>query len=210
MSDIAAPEIAWWHRMEAVARDLMERHGFTELRTPIMEYEDLFTRSIGDTTDVVQKEMYSFERSHHRLCLRPEGTAGVMRHAAGLGPIEATERVMKQTGLSLSDIQLVELNEAFAAQSVACIRGMGLEDRMDIINVNGGAIALGHPIGSSGCRISLLQDGKRVTKFACVDGPEFNGYEVDFDEAISRGRMYADFERHAYEEACNLFRKGGN
>ncbi|MBQ6000603.1 MAG: sulfide/dihydroorotate dehydrogenase-like FAD/NAD-binding protein [Clostridia bacterium] len=61
-----------------------------------------------------------------------------------------------------------------------------------------------------GCRISLLQDGKRVTKFACVDGPEFNGYEVDFDEAISRGRMYADFERHAYEEACNLFRKGGN
>ena len=61
-----------------------------------------------------------------------------------------------------------------------------------------------------GCRISLLQDGKRVTKFACVDGPEFDGYEVDFDEAVSRGRMYADFERHAYEEACNLFRKGGN
>ena len=89
MSDITAPEVAHWQRMEAIARDVMERHGFTELRTPLLEYEDLFTRSIGDTTDVVQKEMYSFERSHHRLCLRPEGTAGVMRHAAGLGPIEA-------------------------------------------------------------------------------------------------------------------------
>lgn len=58
-----------------------------------------------------------------------------------------------------------------------------------------------------GCRLTLNQDGKKVTKFACVDGPDFNGYEVDFDEAMSRGRMYADFERHAYEEACNLFRK---
>ena len=55
-----------------------------------------------------------------------------------------------------------------------------------------------------GCRITLVQDGKRVTKFACVDGPDFNGYEVDFDEAMSRSRMYADFERHAYEKACNL------
>ncbi len=58
-----------------------------------------------------------------------------------------------------------------------------------------------------GCRLTLNQDGKKVTKFACVDGPDFNGYEVDFDEAMSRGRMYADFERHAYEETCNLFKK---
>lgn len=57
-----------------------------------------------------------------------------------------------------------------------------------------------------GCRITLIQDGKRVTKFACVDGPDFNGYEIDFDEAMSRGRMYAEYERHAYEEACNLFK----
>ena len=57
-----------------------------------------------------------------------------------------------------------------------------------------------------GCRLTLLEDGKRVTKFACVDGPDFNGYEVDFDEAMSRGRMYFDFERHAHEETCNLFK----
>ena len=58
-----------------------------------------------------------------------------------------------------------------------------------------------------GCRLTLNVDGKKVTKFACVDGPDFNGYEVDFDEAMSRGRMYADFERHAYEDSCNLFGK---
>ena len=59
-----------------------------------------------------------------------------------------------------------------------------------------------------GCRLTLNVDGKSVTKFACVDGPDFNGYEVDFDEAMSRGRMYSDFERHAYEKTCNLFKKG--
>ena len=58
-----------------------------------------------------------------------------------------------------------------------------------------------------GCRLTLNVDGKKVTKFACVDGPDFNGYEIDFDEAVSRGRMYADFERHAYENSCNLFKK---
>ena len=56
-----------------------------------------------------------------------------------------------------------------------------------------------------GCRLTLLQNGKRVTKFACVDGPDFNGYEVDFDEAMARGGTYREFERHAYEETCNLF-----
>jgi len=59
-----------------------------------------------------------------------------------------------------------------------------------------------------GCRISLVkEDGSRETRFACVDGPDFNGYEIDFDEAMSRGRMYFGFERRAHEEACNLFRQ---
>jgi ferredoxin--NADP+ reductase len=58
-----------------------------------------------------------------------------------------------------------------------------------------------------GCRLSLIRDGKRITEFACVSGPDFNGYEVDFDEAISRSEMYRDFERHAYEKACNLYSK---
>ena len=58
-----------------------------------------------------------------------------------------------------------------------------------------------------GCRLTLNVDGKKVTKFACVDGPDFNGYEIDFDEAMSRGRMYGAFERHAYESTCNLYKK---
>ena len=59
-----------------------------------------------------------------------------------------------------------------------------------------------------GCRLTLVkEDGTRVTKFACVDGPEFDAYEVDFDEAMSRGRMYIPEERHAYDEACNLFKQ---
>ena len=58
-----------------------------------------------------------------------------------------------------------------------------------------------------GCRLTLVQDGKRVTKFACVDGPDFNGYEVDFDEAMLRGRMYYGFERKQHEKVCNLLNK---
>ena len=59
-----------------------------------------------------------------------------------------------------------------------------------------------------GCRLTLNRDGKRVTEFACVNGPDFNGYEVDFDEAMVRGGMYREFERHAYESTCNLLKKG--
>ena len=61
-----------------------------------------------------------------------------------------------------------------------------------------------------GCRLSLIEDGKRVVKFACVDGPDFDGYKVDFDEAISRASMYKDFERHAFEDTCNLLNKEAN
>ena len=57
-----------------------------------------------------------------------------------------------------------------------------------------------------GCRVTLVKDGQRVSKFACVDGPDFDGYEIDFDEAMSRGRMYFDFERRAHEETCNLYK----
>ena len=88
MSDIAAPEVRLWQRLERLARETMELYGFEELRTPVVEFESVFTRSLGETTDVVQKEMYVFEKGGRRLCLRPEGTAGVMRHAAGLGAQE--------------------------------------------------------------------------------------------------------------------------
>lgn len=61
-----------------------------------------------------------------------------------------------------------------------------------------------------GCRLTLNTADGKVTKFACVDGPDFNGYEVDFDEAMTRSRMYSSFERSAHEKVCNLFKKGAN
>lgn len=95
--------------------------------------------------------------------IRGISNAGVDPRYMGLGPVGAVKRVMEQTGISLGDMQLIELNEAFASQSLACIRELGLEERMDIINVNGGAIALGHPIGSSGSRIivTLIHEMKK-------------------------------------------------
>jgi 3-oxoadipyl-CoA thiolase len=80
------------------------------------------------------------------------GVAGVDPAIMGMGPVPAVRKALKRAGLTLEDIGLVELNEAFAAQSIACIRDLGLDP--DIVNVNGGAIALGHPLGCSGARIS--------------------------------------------------------
>ncbi|MHC2990312.1 beta-ketoadipyl CoA thiolase [Pontibacter sp. HJ8] len=78
---------------------------------------------------------------------------GVEPRIMGIGPVPATEKALKRAGLSLSDMDIIELNEAFAAQSLACTRAMGLADDDSRVNVNGGAIALGHPLGMSGTRI---------------------------------------------------------
>ncbi len=78
--DIVAPEIRVWQRVEAVARDLLARAAYTEIRTPLFEATELFARGIGDTTDIVGKEMYTFtDRGDRSLTLRPEGTAGAVR-----------------------------------------------------------------------------------------------------------------------------------
>lgn len=80
------------------------------------------------------------------------GVAGVDPAIMGIGPVPATQKAVKRAGLSMNDIGLFELNEAFASQSLACMRDLNLNP--DIVNVNGGAIALGHPLGASGARIS--------------------------------------------------------
>ena len=82
-----------------------------------------------------------------------QASAGVDPSIMGIGPAPAVRKVLEKSGLSMDDIGLIELNEAFAAQSLAVIKDLGIEDKMDKINVNGGAIALGHPIGNSGARI---------------------------------------------------------
>lgn len=92
--------------------------------------------------------------------------AGVDPAHMGIGPVPATQKVLRRTGLKVADIGLFELNEAFAAQSIACIRDLGLDP--SIVNVNGGAIAIGHPLGCSGVRISatlIREMVKRKVKY---------------------------------------------
>jgi acetyl-CoA acyltransferase len=72
----------------------------------------------------------------------------------GIGPVAATQKALQKAGLTLADMDIIELNEAFAAQSLACIRALGMADNDPCININGGAIALGHPLGMSGARIT--------------------------------------------------------
>lgn len=89
------------------------------------------------------------------------GVAGVDPAIMGVGPVPATQKAVQRAGLNMSDIGLFELNEAFASQSIACVRDLGINP--DIVNVNGGAIAIGHPLGCSGARISttLLHEMKK-------------------------------------------------
>lgn len=94
------------------------------------------------------------------------GVAGVDPAIMGVGPVPATQKALKRAGLTINDIGLMELNEAFASQSIACMRDLGVNP--DLVNVNGGAIALGHPLGCSGSRISttlLHEMRKRKVKY---------------------------------------------
>jgi histidyl-tRNA synthetase len=93
MSDIQAPDIYLWQMMEERARTIFNSYGYEELRTPVLEKLSVFQRSLGDTTDVVKKEMYSFKPSKHALAMRPEGTAGTIRHLAGRGEEGLSARV---------------------------------------------------------------------------------------------------------------------
>jgi acetyl-CoA C-acetyltransferase len=100
---------------------------------------------------------------------------GVDPKIMGVGPVASTKKVLAKTGMSINDFDLIEANEAFAAQSVAVQKELGFSD--DVLNVNGGAIALGHPVGASGCRIlvTLLhemqkRDAKKGLATLCIGG----------------------------------------
>jgi len=102
-------------------------------------------------------------------------SAGVGPEVMGLGPVPATQKLLERSGLSLSDIDLIELNEAFAAQVIACDRELKLDH--DRLNVHGGSIALGHPIGATGCRIAVTllhamqrREAQRGLATLCISG----------------------------------------
>ncbi len=135
----------------------------------------------SQTSDGAAFVIVMSERMVVELGLKPIGrlvncaSAGVHPRIMGIGPVAAIPKVLKQAGMSQNDIDLIELNEAFASQSLAVIRELGLNP--DIVNINGGAIALGHPLGCTGCKLTvqLLNDMKRLNKkygmvTACVGG----------------------------------------
>ena len=135
----------------------------------------------SQTSDGAAFVIVMSERMIKELGLKPIArlvncaSAGVHPRIMGIGPVEAIPKVIKQSGISLGDIDLFELNEAFASQSLAVIRTLELDSAK--VNINGGAIALGHPLGCTGCKltIQLVNDMKRLNKkygivTACVGG----------------------------------------
>lgn len=135
----------------------------------------------SQTSDGAAFVIVMSERMIKELGLKPIArlvncaSAGVHPRIMGIGPVEAIPKVLKQSGISLDAIDLFELNEAFASQSLAVIRTLELDSSK--VNINGGAIALGHPLGCTGCKltIQLVNDMKRLTKkygivTACVGG----------------------------------------
>ena len=135
----------------------------------------------SQTSDGAAFVIVMSERMINELGLKPIArlvncaSAGVHPKVMGIGPVEAVPKVLKQAGMNLSDIDLIELNEAFASQSLAVIRQLNLNP--NIVNINGGAIALGHPLGCTGAKltIQITNDMKRLNKkygivTACVGG----------------------------------------
>ena len=135
----------------------------------------------SQTSDGAAFVVVMSERMVKELGLAPIGrlvnsaVAGVHPRIMGIGPVAAIPKVLKQAGMKLEDIDLIELNEAFASQSLAVIRELHLDPSR--VNINGGAIALGHPLGCTGCKLTVqvLQDMKRLNKkygmvSACVGG----------------------------------------
>lgn len=135
----------------------------------------------SQTSDGAAFVIVMSERMMNELKLKPIGrlvacvSAGVHPRVMGVGPVEAVPKVLKQAGMNLSDIDLIELNEAFASQSVAVIKSLELDPQK--VNINGGAIALGHPLGCTGAKltIQIMNDLKRLNKkygivTACVGG----------------------------------------
>lgn len=133
--------------------------------------------------------------SHRLVLMTDDGTAG--RH----GNVTLPLKEMLEAGESFDEIITIGplIMMKFVVETARPF-GIPVTVSMNPIMIDGTGMC-------GGCRLTLHENGKKVMKFACVDGPDFDGYQVDFDEAMTRGRMYADFERHSYEKTCNLFQK---
>ena len=155
--------------------------GLAKLKPAFAQGGSVTAGNSSQTSDGAAFVVVMSERMVNELGLKPIGrlvncaSAGVHPRIMGIGPVAAIPKVLKQANMHLNDIDLIELNEAFASQSLAVIRELGLNQ--DIVNINGGAIALGHPLGCTGAKLTIqtLGDMKRLNKkyamvSACVGG----------------------------------------
>ncbi len=151
-----------------------------KLRTAFKKVEDGGTVTAGNASglnDGAAAMLIASEDALKRYGLSPKArivssaVVGVEPAIMGIGPVGASEKALKRAGLTLDDMDIIEINEAFAAQVLACTRKMGLADDDPRINPNGGAIALGHPLGMTGARIlqtAAIELHKQNKKYALV------------------------------------------
>lgn len=153
----------------------------TKLRTPFRNPGTVTAGNASGVNDGAAAMIIASEEAVKAHGLTPRGrilgmaSAGVAPRVMGVGPVPSTQKLMARLGLKISDFDVVELNEAFAAQALAVLRQLGLPDDADHVNPNGGAIALGHPLGMSGARLALTAlhqlektGGKRALATLCV------------------------------------------
>jgi 3-oxoadipyl-CoA thiolase len=132
-----------------------------KLKTPFRNPGTVTAGNASGVNDGAAAMIVASEQAVNRLGLTPRArilgiaSAGVPPRIMGIGPVPATRKLMERLKLRISDFDVIELNEAFAAQSLACLRQFGLADDAEHVNPNGGAIALGHPLGMSGARLAL-------------------------------------------------------
>ncbi|HVC63423.1 MAG TPA: 3-oxoadipyl-CoA thiolase [Acetobacteraceae bacterium] len=155
--------------------------GLAKLRTPFREPGTVTAGNASGVNDGAAALIIASEDAVRRHGLTPRArvvamaTAGVPPRIMGIGPAPAVRKLLEKTGLSIGDVDIIELNEAFAAQGLAVMRQLGLPDDAEHVNPHGGAIALGHPLGMSGARLALTavnaletSGGKRAIATMCI------------------------------------------
>jgi 3-oxoadipyl-CoA thiolase len=184
--EIVPVEIAGRKGTTTVDRDEHPRgdttlQGLAQLKTPFRDSGTVTAGNASGVNDGAAALILASEKAAAANGLVPRArvlgmaTAGVPPRIMGIGPVPATEKLLARLRLRLGDIDAIELNEAFASQALACVRRLGLPDDAAHVNANGGAIALGHPLGMSGARLALTavhqlekSGGRRALATMCI------------------------------------------
>ena len=184
--EIVPVEIAERKSAAIVERDEHPRgdttlEGLAKLKTPFRDPGTVTAGNASGVNDGAAALILATEKAAAANGLVPRArvlgmtTAGVPPRIMGIGPVPATEKLLARLGLRIADIDAIELNEAFASQALACLRRLGLPDDAAHVNANGGAIALGHPLGMSGARLALTavhqlekSGGRRALATMCI------------------------------------------